>query len=128
MHDRPPFAAAVVSVNVRVWLPLPQVLEHEPQLLHEPTQFVGHVGVLQDTDDTVPLSAPYVVVQDTPPFDAAVVTANVRLLVPLVHVVEVPHVDHDPVQVPQLPHEPTQLTPHEEVEQVWDCTAPLELP
>jgi hypothetical protein len=29
---------------------------------------------------------------------------------------------------PQLLHEPTQLTGHDEVEQVWDCVLPLSPP
>ena len=60
-------------MNVRVSLPpLPQVQEHPPQLLHEPMQFTGHDAELQVCDCVPPFSAPYVVVHDTPPDDAAV--------------------------------------------------------
>jgi hypothetical protein len=71
-----------------------------------------------------------VVVQDVPPPDAAVVCVKVRFLVAplLLQVVELPHVDHDPVQVPQLPQEPTHATAHDEVEQVFDCTLPASQP
>jgi hypothetical protein len=106
-------------VNVRVWLPLPQVLEHEPQLLHDPTQLTGHEEVEQVWDCTAPLSQPYVAVHDRPPDEAAVDDVNVRVWLPLPQVLE-----HEP----QLAHEPTQLTGHDEVEQVWDCVLPLSPP
>ncbi len=70
----PPFATAVVTMNVRDWLPLPHVVEHVPQLPHAPTQSTGHKAVLHDCDAVIPP----VVEQATPPFLTAVVTVNVR--------------------------------------------------
>ncbi len=65
--------------------------------------------------------------QEVPPPDAAVVCVKIRFLVAplLLQMVELPHVDQDPVQEPQLPHEPTQATAHAEVEQLVDWTVPL---
>ncbi len=71
VHDTPPLAAAVDRVNVLDWVPTPHVKEQVPQLPHVPTQFTGHDAVLQFCDCVLPFSAPYVVVHDTPPNDAA---------------------------------------------------------
>jgi hypothetical protein len=103
VHDTPPDDAAVDWEKVRGCLPLPHVKEQLPQLSHAPTQFAGHDAVLQFCDCVPPFSAPYVVVHDTPPNDAAADCQKVRAWLPLPHVLE---------QLPQLPHVPTQFTGH----------------
>ncbi len=101
VQDAPPLAAAVDCVNVLDWLPVPHVFEQVLQLPQAPAQLTGHDAVLQFCDCVPAFSAPYVVVQDTPPDDAAVDCVNVLAWLPVPHVLE---------QVPQLPHVPTQST------------------
>ena len=56
---------------------MPHVTGQLSQLLHEPTQLTGHDAVLQFCDCVLPVSPPYVVVQDTPPLADAVDCVNV---------------------------------------------------
>jgi hypothetical protein len=73
---------------------------------------VGHGAALQVCDSTSVSTPPYVVMQDAPPFDAAVDCAKVLDWLPVPHVWE---------QLPQLPHVPTQFAGHDGVLQFCDC-------
>ena len=90
-----------------------------PQLLHEPTQLTGHDAVLHVCDCVPPFETPYTVVQDTPPFDAAVDCVNVLDWLP------VPQVTG---QLSQLLHEPMQLMGHDAVLQFCDCVPAFSAP
>ncbi len=74
---------------------------------------------MQVCDCTLPLSPPYVAVQETPPMAAAADCVNVLNWLP------VPQVTG---QLPQLPHVPTQLTGHDAVLQFCDCVPPFSAP
>jgi hypothetical protein len=47
VQDTPPAVAGDDCINVRAWLPPPQVNEQVPQLPHAPAQFPGQGAVLQ---------------------------------------------------------------------------------
>jgi hypothetical protein len=110
----PPFAAAVVTANVRGIAAPPQVAVHnDAQAPHAPTQFTGHPCVLHASDSVAPLVA----AQPAPPLEAAVVMVNVRGML------EPPQVAvHDDAHAP---HEPTQFTGQACVLHASDSVAPL---
>jgi len=81
-HSLPPFEAGVVTLQLEVCVPPPQVFEHSDQSLQaETTQSHGHACVLQGCERVV-------AGQGRPPFEAGVVTLQLEVCVPPPHVAE----------------------------------------